>query len=123
MLFTNVLAALFLATGIAAVPAGKSILGYRVVSKVHIPSISVPLVRRKRTLGTLQTLTSDTQAEADRINAAGAPVWDGQERMGGHQIGPGIHTSPYPGAWLQDCDEWYAHPHQYPHSQAPKLTR
>jgi hypothetical protein len=119
MLFKNVLAALSLATGIAAVPAGKSILGYRTVSKVHIPSISVLLVLRTCTLGFLQTLTSDTQAEADKINAAGAPVWDGQEYMGGKQIGPGVYTSTYPGAWDPYPDEWYAHPITIPIPRLP----
>lgn len=50
-----------------------------------------------------------TQAEADKINAAGAPVFeDGVYYGGGKQLGPGVYTSPYPGAWKQIKGKWYA---------------
>jgi len=50
----------------------------------------------------LQALTWRVQAEADKINAAGAPVYEpGVYYGGGKQLGPGVYTSPYPGAWKQ----------------------
>lgn len=51
---------------------------------------------------------SCTQAEADKINAAGAPVYEeGVYYGGGKQLGEGVYTSPYPGAWKQITGKWY----------------
>jgi hypothetical protein len=51
-------------------------------------------------------VTDLSQAEADKINAVGAPVYEAQE-YGGRQIGGGVYTTPNPAEWNSDVpDVW-----------------
>jgi len=56
----------------------------------------------------LPALTWRIQTEADKFIAAGAPVFETDRYYGGgKQLGSGVYTSPYPGAWPLIKGKWY----------------